>query len=99
MDKVVINRSSLHSRRKMRFNVFEADIVATGSELTYGQLVDTNSSWIADLLTRWGGLVRKITIVGDRVDDIASIIETGLREKRKLVVITGGLGPTEDDLT
>jgi molybdenum cofactor synthesis domain-containing protein len=83
----------------MSFKVFEADIVATGSELTYGQLVDTNSPWIADMLTRWGGLVRKITIVGDRIDDIVSILQLGLREKRKLIVVTGGLGPTEDDLT
>lgn len=80
-------------------NVFEADIVATGSELTYGQLVDTNSSWVADQLTQWGGIVRRITIVGDKVDDIASALVTGLREKRKLIVVTGGLGPTEDDLT
>jgi molybdenum cofactor synthesis domain-containing protein len=83
----------------MSFKVFEADIVATGSELTYGQLVDTNSPWLADLLTRWGGLVRKITIVGDRIDDIVSVLQSGLREKLKLIVITGGLGPTEDDLT
>lgn len=83
----------------MAFKVFEADIVATGSELTYGQLVDTNSPWIADLLTRWGGLVRRITVVGDRIDDIVSVLQLGLREKRKLIVMTGGLGPVEDDFT
>jgi molybdenum cofactor synthesis domain-containing protein len=79
--------------------IFEADIIATGSELTFGQLVDTNSAWIANLLSRSGLAIRRITIVGDRISDIASVLIMGMREKRKLIVITGGLGPTEDDLT
>jgi molybdenum cofactor synthesis domain-containing protein len=83
----------------MRQGIFEADIVPTGSELTFGQLVDTNSAWIADQLTRCGGLVRRIIIVGDRISDIASVLLLGLGDKRKLIVTTGGLGPTEDDLT
>ena len=77
----------------------EADIVATGTELTYGQFTDTNSSWIAEQLTQCGMIVRRMTIVGDRIDDIAKVIDEGLREKRRLIVITGGLGPSEDDLT
>jgi molybdenum cofactor synthesis domain-containing protein len=83
----------------MRQGIFEADIIATGSELTFGQLIDTNSAWIADQLTRCGGLVRQIIIVGDRVSDIASVLRMSLGDKRKLIVSTGGLGPTEDDLT
>ncbi len=79
--------------------IFEADIISTGSELTFGQLVDTNSAWIANLLSRSGVVIRRITIVGDRISDIASVLTMGLKEKRKLIVITGGLGPTEDDLT
>lgn len=79
--------------------IFEADIIATGSELTFGQLVDTNSAWIANLLSRSGVVIRRITIVGDQISDIASVLIMGMREKRKLIVITGGLGPTEDDLT
>lgn len=79
--------------------VCEADIIATGSELTYGQLVDTNSAWMADQLTQCGAIVRRMTIVGDRVNDIVEVIDRGLGEKRKLIVITGGLGPSQDDLT
>jgi molybdenum cofactor synthesis domain-containing protein len=79
--------------------VCEADIIATGTELTYGQFTDTNSSWIADQLTQCGASVRRMTIIGDRIDDIVKAIDEGLKEKRRLIVITGGLGPTEDDLT
>jgi len=78
---------------------FEADIIATGTELTYGQFTDTNSSWIANRLTQHGFIVRRMTVVGDRIDDTVKMINEGLRERRKLIVITGGLGPSEDDLT
>ena len=77
----------------------EVDIVATGTELTYGQFTDTNSSWIAEQLTMSGATVRRMTIVSDRMDDMVKTIVDGLREKRRLIVVTGGLGPSEDDLT
>jgi len=77
----------------------EVDIIATGTELTYGQFTDTNSSWIAEQLTQSGAIVRRMTIIGDRVDDIVKVIDEGLKAKRRLIVITGGLGPSEDDLT
>jgi nicotinamide-nucleotide amidase len=83
----------------MSTKVCEADIIATGSELTYGQFADTNSAWIADQLTQCGEIVRRMTIVSDRIDDIVKVIGEGLKEKRSLVIITGGLGPSEDDLT
>jgi len=67
--------------------IFEADIISTGSELTFGQLVDTNSAWIANLLSRSGVRIRRITIVGDRISDIASVLTMGLKEKRKLILV------------
>jgi len=77
----------------------DVDIIATGSELIYGQLIDTNSSWIANQLTRYGAEVRRITIVGDNINDIKEAIKRGIIEERKTIIITGGLGPSEDDLT
>lgn len=79
--------------------ICEVDIIATGNELTYGQFADTNSAWIADQLTQCGAIIRRMTIIGDRIDDIVEIINEGLKGKRRLIVITGGLGPSEDDLT
>jgi len=83
----------------MGTNRCEAEIIATGNEIIYGQIVDTNSSWIADLLTQSGVIVEKITIVADQINDIASVINDALTQNRRLVVMTGGLGPSEDDLT
>ena len=83
----------------MDVSCWEADIIATGDEITYGQIVDTNSSWIADLLTQSGVIVRKITVVPDQIDDIGAAIQDGLRKHRQLIISTGGLGPSEDDLT
>jgi nicotinamide-nucleotide amidase len=77
---------------------FEIEILATGYELLTGQLVDTNSPWLMDRLWELGLLVRRKTLVGDDRQDLAAAIrETTARAD--LVVLSGGMGPTEDDLT
>jgi nicotinamide-nucleotide amidase len=74
------------------------EILATGDELLTGQLVDTNSPWLMDRLWDLGLMVRRKTLVGDdRLDLVAAIRETTARAD--LVVMSGGMGPTEDDLT
>ncbi|HYD42057.1 MAG TPA: competence/damage-inducible protein A [Anaeromyxobacter sp.] len=74
------------------------ELLATGDELLSGQLVDTNSPWLMDRLWELGVLVRRKTLVGDeRADLAAAIRETTARAD--LVVLSGGMGPTEDDLT
>jgi len=83
----------------MGTNYCEAELIATGNEIIYGQIVDTNSSWIADLLTQSGAIVKKITTVADQINDIASVIKDALSQNRKLIITTGGLGPSQDDLT
>ena len=77
----------------------EAEVIATGNEIIYGQIVDTNSSWIADLLTQSGIIVKRITTVADQINDIATVITDALDQNRRLIITTGGLGPSEDDLT
>jgi nicotinamide-nucleotide amidase len=79
--------------------VYEVEIISTGDEIVFGQLVDTNASWIAKQSTEQGARVRRVTCVGDNVEDIVKAIEGGLLEARDLIVITGGLGPSNDDLT
>ena len=74
------------------------EILATGDELLTGQIVDTNSVWLMDRLWDLGLMVRRKTLVGDdRADLLAALAETTGRAD--LVVMSGGLGPTEDDLT
>ena len=74
------------------------EILSTGDELLTGQIVDTNSAWLMDRLWDLGIGVRRKTLVGDdRQDLLAVLSETTARAE--VVVMSGGLGPTEDDLT
>jgi competence/damage-inducible protein CinA-like protein len=74
------------------------EILSTGDELLTGQVVDTNSAWLMDKLWDLGVMVRRKTLVGDDREDLdAALRETCARAD--LVVMSGGLGPTEDDLT
>ncbi len=74
------------------------EILSTGDELLTGQVVDTNSAWLMDRLWDLSVMVRRKTLVGDdRADLDAALRETTGRAD--LVVMSGGLGPTEDDLT
>jgi nicotinamide-nucleotide amidase len=73
-------------------------IAAVGSELLTPFRVDTNSLAITERLNRIGGDVRMKAVVGDDVDELARVLEAAL-DWADLVVMTGGLGPTEDDVT
>lgn len=74
------------------------EILATGDELLAGQVLDTNSTWLLDRLWELGLLARRKTLVGDdRQDLLAALRETSSRSQ--VVIMSGGLGPTEDDLT
>lgn len=76
----------------------KAEIIAIGDELLYGQIMDTNSHWISQELDLVGVKVVRKTTVGDNRNDILDAFSKA--EKRAdLVLITGGLGPTQDDLT
>ncbi len=75
-----------------------AETIAIGSELLLGGRLDTNSLFIADRLAACGIELRYKTIVGDELSDIAAVIKTAAR-RACVVIITGGLGPTIDDLT
>ena len=75
-----------------------AETIAVGSELLLGGRLDTNSLFIADRLAACGIELRYKTTVGDDLSDIVAALKTALRRAR-VVILTGGLGPTIDDLT
>src|SRR5919109_1089935 len=75
-----------------------AEIVAIGSELLLGQIVDTNSAWMAQRLAEIGVNLFYKTIVGDNASRMHEIIGRAL-ERSDVVITSGGIGPTEDDLT
>ena len=74
------------------------EIVAVGSELLLGQTVDTNSAWLAERLAAHGIDCFFHTTVGDNVGRIASVLRAAL-ERNDAVIVSGGLGPTQDDVT
>ena len=75
-----------------------AEIVAIGSELLLGQIVDTNSTWMAERLTNLGVNLYYKTVVGDNPGRMREVIERAL-DRSDVVITSGGLGPTQDDLT
>lgn len=74
------------------------EVVAIGTELLLGQIVDTNSSWIGEQLALSGIDCFYQSKVGDNLDRVVQAIEDAL-ERCEVVICTGGLGPTQDDLT
>jgi nicotinamide-nucleotide amidase len=76
----------------------EAEIIAVGSELLTSQRVDTNSLFLTDQLNTLGVEVRRKMVVGDDRELLTASIREALA-RVEIVILTGGLGPTEDDLT
>jgi len=74
------------------------EIVTIGTELLLGEIVDTNSAYIARQLRDVGVNIYYLTTVGDNLERITDAVRTGLR-RADVVITTGGLGPTVDDMT
>lgn len=75
-----------------------AEIVAIGSELLLGQIIDTNSAWLADRLSKLGVDLYHKTVVGDNHIRMVEVIDKAL-DRSDVVITSGGLGPTQDDIT
>ena len=75
-----------------------ATIITIGDELLIGQVIDTNSAWMAQELNKIGVSVKRRVAVGDQWDEIWQAIEEESK-KASIILITGGLGPTADDIT
>ncbi len=75
-----------------------ASIITIGDELLIGQTIDTNSAWIGQELNKTGVWLRRRVAVGDVWDDIWNALDAEGKES-DIIIITGGLGPTADDIT
>ena len=76
----------------------KVEIVVIGDELLIGQVVDTNSAWMAAELNKQGWEVTRITTISDEAHDIEGTISSAF-SRVDIVLMTGGLGPTSDDVT
>lgn len=76
----------------------KVEIITIGDEILIGQIVDTNSAWMAMELNKAGFEVEQITSVHDREDHIIQALDLALT-RAEVVLFTGGIGPTKDDIT
>ena len=76
----------------------QAEIITIGDEILIGQIVDTNSAWMAKELNKIGISITKISSISDQQSEIVAALNNA-QERVSLVFITGGLGPTNDDIT
>ena len=83
----------------MSGGVVRAGIVVTGTEVLTGRISDRNGPWLSERLAELGVEVAHILVVGDRPDDLESALRFLAGEGMDLIVTSGGLGPTADDLT
>lgn len=74
------------------------EVIAIGDELLIGQVTDTNSGWIARQLNHVGWELTRVTLVRDRGDEIKQAVSAAF-SRVSVVLMTGGLGPTKDDIT
>ncbi len=79
-------------------NSIQASIITIGDELLIGQVIDTNSAYIAQVLNKIGVAVKNRIAVGDDKTAIIEALETASK-KSNIIIMTGGLGPTADDIT
>lgn len=82
----------------MFHKVMITDIITIGDEILIGQIVDTNSAWIAQHLNVMGGRIAHIVSVSDDAGEIERAVNESL-SRAECVLVTGGLGPTKDDIT
>lgn len=76
----------------------EVGIVTVGDELLAGDTVNTNATWLCTRLHERGVQVRRVTVVPDDIDEIATVVREE-RERSDAIIVTGGVGPTHDDVT
>lgn len=80
------------------YKATDAEIITIGDELLIGQVIDTNSAWMAQQLNLQGINVRQISSVPDSANEILLAIKEA-EQRAGIILITGGLGPTKDDIT
>jgi molybdenum cofactor synthesis domain-containing protein len=77
----------------------QMEIICVGNELLIGKTLNTNAYWLAKRATSLGATVKRITVIGDDINEISTTLREALKRKPRFVITTGGLGPTFDDKT
>lgn len=75
------------------------EIICVGNELLSGITLNSNAHWLAGQITAVGGTVRRVTVVRDDLSEISSAVTESLARRPDMVITTGGLGATYDDMT
>jgi molybdenum cofactor synthesis domain-containing protein len=75
------------------------EILCIGNELLFGMTLNTNAHWLCSKITNVGGIVRRVTVVRDEISEISSAIRESLARNPDILITTGGLGATYDDMT
>src|SRR5215510_8406851 len=75
------------------------EIFSLGTELVMGRIQDTNSFWMAQQLVAVGATMRRITVLPDDLPTLLEALEHAVQRQTDVVLTSGGLGPTPDDLT
>ena len=76
----------------------DAQIITIGDEILIGQIIDTNSAWMAQQLNLQGIRIAKINSISDTHEAIVQAVDLAFAET-DIILVTGGLGPTKDDIT
>ena len=75
------------------------EIICVGNELLIGKTMNTNAHWLAKRVTSLGLSARRITVVGDDINEISDVIREAIQRSPDFILTSGGLGPTFDDVT
>jgi len=75
------------------------ELICVGNELLIGKITNTNAQWLAKRITTMGLNVSRITVVSDDTTEISKILKETIRRRPRVIITTGGLGPTFDDKT
>ncbi len=77
----------------------DVELLIIGNEILIGKTLDSNSNWMAKRIARYGHRLRRITTVGDDLNIISSSLQGALKRNPDIIITSGGLGPTFDDMT
>ena len=77
----------------------DVEFLIIGNEILIGKTLDSNSNWMAKRITRYGHRLRRITTVEDELNIISNALQGILKRKPDIIITSGGLGPTFDDMT
>ena len=75
------------------------ELFSIGTELVLGQIQDTNAHWIAQQILQIGGELRRVTMLRDDAEEMYEALDSAVKRETALILTTGGLGPTPDDMT